>query len=68
MRCADAESLLAQFLDSDCDEQSAYELRLHLKICPSCRESIANLVLVRAICRIARGQWGREKTRQVSQT
>lgn len=65
MRCADAEFLLAQFLDSDCDEQAAQELRVHLKICRSCSEIAANLLLVRSFCQVARGQWGKKKTCQV---
>jgi hypothetical protein len=65
MRCADAEFLLSQFMDSDCDEQAAQELNLHLKICGSCSEIIANLLLVRAICRVARGQWGKTQTCEV---
>ena len=64
MRCSDADFLLSQFLESDCDVQAAQELRLHLKICQSCSEMIANLLLVRAICRVARGQWGKKQTWQ----
>jgi len=68
MQCLDAELVLSRVLDDDWDELAARALRLHLSACMDCRESIANLLLVRAMCRVARGQWGTEKTRQVPET
>ena len=65
MRCADVEFLLAQLMDGDCDEQAAQALRLHLEMCRSCNEIVSNMLLVRAICRVARGQWGKKKACQV---
>ena len=65
MECADAELVLSRFLDGDWDGSSVPELGLHLSWCEDCRELIANLFLVQAICRVARVKWGETKTCQV---
>ncbi len=68
MQCADAEILLSVVRDGNRDESSARELRAHLNVCRNCRDVLANLLLVKAMCRIARGQWGKTETCKVSET
>ncbi len=64
MRCSDAERMLARVLDGDWDTMAARMLHVHLSECTDCRELFANLLLVRAMCRVAREFWGKKETCQ----
>jgi|GEM_PF-2883349 len=43
----------------DENTRSARELFLHLAACRACRELLAQIFLLRAVCWVARGQWGK---------
>ena len=59
MRCIDAELILPLLFDGDLDEASARILRSHLYACGECRELFSNMLLVKAMGRVMRRQWGR---------
>ncbi len=58
MDCSDAELALARLFDDDLEILAARVLWLHLAACAGCREFLANLLLLRALCRVAQDEWG----------
>ena len=65
MKCEQAEEILADIFDADCAEPSPPDLVFHLCACVECRKLVANLLLVKALGRVARELWGTAETCQV---
>ncbi len=59
MECTDAESALTLIFDGELEGAVAQALRLHLCRCTTCRELFAEMLLWRAIGRVASSQWGK---------
>lgn len=59
MECTDAEWVLPLVFDNDLDSVVAQALRLHLCTCPECCELFAEMLLWRAMGRVASSQWGK---------
>ena len=57
MQCEEAELALSALFDHDLGR--ARDLFLHLAACRACRECLAQMFLLRALCRVAQRQWGR---------
>ncbi len=57
MNCADAEAALARLGDNDLELVTAHALWLHLATCIECCELLAQLLLLRALCRVAEDEW-----------
>jgi hypothetical protein len=55
--CEGAEEALASLLDAN-----SHDLLIQFRNCKACHEFMANLFLVRVMARIAREQWGTEKS------
>ena len=59
MECTDAESALALVFDGDLTGAVAQALCLHLCMCSECCELFAEMLLWRAMGRVASSQWGK---------
>jgi hypothetical protein len=58
MQCEEAELATSALFDRDLGR--ARELFLHLAACCECRELLAQMLLLRAMCRVAQQAWERE--------
>ena len=63
MECEEAEELLAGIFDVEGSKAPTRELTAHVYACTGCRELLANLLMVRAMGRVARGLWGNSRGR-----
>jgi hypothetical protein len=61
MECEQAQQALLYFVYAHGDDSSTAMLSAHLMQCIDCREVLAELVLVQAMGRVARDQWGHGK-------
>ncbi len=57
MDCPDAEAALVRLGDNDLELVTAHALWLHLATCIECCELLAQLLLLRALCRVAEDEW-----------
>jgi hypothetical protein len=58
MNCDDVLLSLPQIFDGQLPEPFAIALQLHLQHCAVCREVLTQLLLLGAVSKIARSQWG----------
>jgi hypothetical protein len=63
MECADAESVLPLVFDGDLDSAMTLALHVHLCTCTACCEFFAEMLLWRAVARVALSQWGKPWTK-----
>ncbi len=59
MKCIDVEAALALIFDESIDDEAERALYSHLVTCPVCCELFADVLLVRAMGRVAASQWGK---------
>ncbi len=59
MQCEEAELVMSTLFDNECENLRVREMLEHLVRCRNCRKFLAQMFLLRAMCRVARGQWGR---------
>ncbi len=56
MQCEEAELVMSALFDDDL--RRAHDLFLHLASCCNCREFLAQMFLLRVLCRAAQREWG----------
>jgi len=59
MKCPDAESALTLIFDGELEDAVAQVLHLHLCTCTTCCELFAEMLLWRAMGRVASSQWSK---------
>jgi hypothetical protein len=61
MECVKVQEALLNFYYSRSGDSPTAMLNAHLMQCVECREMLTELVLVRAMARVARDEWGRTR-------